>query len=270
MLCSIAQLPLSTYHAAKHRLSSRRYEHERELIRSIFAQSRGRYGYRRVSSVLNRSYAIHLSGKTVLKLMREEGCICTIRARARKYSSYKGSVGHSAPNTLNRDFSASVPNQKWVTDITEFSVGMHRIYLSPIIDLYNKEVISYAVSLSPTMEMIRAMLADAQSRITSNDNLIMHSDQGWHYQHILYTQTLKKLGITQSMSRKGNCLDNACAEGFFSQVKSELLSQKRYQNPEDLIADIKAYITWYNRERIQLKLKGLSPVEYRTQFENTA
>lgn len=204
----------------------------------------------------------------MLKLMREEGCICKIRAR--KYSSYKGTVSHIAPNALKRDFSTSAPNQKWVTDVTEFSVCNQKVYLSPIIDLYNKEVISYAVGLSPNMDLIRRMLARATHKIAPDNSLIMHSDQGWHYQHSLYKQTLEQFGIAQSMSRKGNCLDNACAEGFFSQLKSELLGQKRYQNPEELIADIDAYITWYNTERIQLKLKGLSPVEYRAQSENAA
>lgn len=200
--------------------------------------------------------------------MREEGCICKIRAR--KYSSYKGSLGRVAPNRLQRDFNASSPNQKWVTDVTEFNVSNQKVYLSPIIDLYNKEVVAYSVGTSPNMRLVHAMLNEAYSRLKPSDSVIIHSDQGWQYQQKSYQQTLKAYGAVQSMSRKANCLDNACAEGFFSHLKSELFHQNHYRTPEDLIADIHSYIAWYNTERIQLKLKGLSPVDYRTQSKNAA
>lgn len=266
--CQVADLALSTYHYTKQRSNSLRYLTERQLICEIFDKSRGRYGYRRIASVLKHEQGLCLSGKTVLKLMREEGCVCKVRAR--KYSSYKGGIGRIAPNLLQRDFVATSPNQKWVTDVTEFNVLGSKVYLSPMMDLYNKEIVAYTVGTSPNMNLIQNMLKQATARLGCDDQVIIHSDQGWQYQQKAYQYVLKECGISQSMSRKANCLDNACAEGFFSHLKAELYHQHRYLTPEELIDDIHAYIKWYNTERIQLKLKGLSPVDYRTQSQNAA
>ena len=185
------------------------------------------------------------------------------RVRMRKYNSYKGDVGRIAPNLLERDFKAEKPNQKWVTDVTEFALFGIKLYLSPIIDLYNGEVVSYNLSRHPNLAQTTDMLEKAFAKIPDNTNLILHSDQGWQYQHKQYQKMLKDKGIRQSMSRKGNCLDNACAENFFSLLKTELLYLQEFHSVEHFIEELHEYIEWYNNKRIKLKLDGLSPVEYR-------
>lgn len=180
-----------------------------------------------------------------------------------KYNSYKGDVGRIAPNLLERDFKADKPNQKWVTDVTEFALFGIKLYLSPIIDLYNGEVISYNLSRHPNHAQTTDMLEKAFAKISDNTNLILHSDQGWQYQHKRYQKMLADKGIRQSMSRKGNCLDNACAENFFGLLKTELLYLQEFMSVEHFISELTEYIEWYNNKRIKLKLDGLSPVDYR-------
>ena len=160
-------------------------------------------------------------------------------------------------------FKADQPNQKWVTDVTEFALFGIKLYLSPIIDLYNGEVISYNLSRHPNLNQVTDMLEKAFSKIPDNTNLILHSDQGWQYQHKHYQKMLKEKGIRQSMSRKGNCLDNACAENFFGLLKTELLYLQEFHSVEHFIEELHEYIEWYNNKRIKLKLNGLSPVEFR-------
>ena len=189
----------------------------------------------------------------------------SIVRKKRKYTSYKGKIGKIADNLLNRDFKADKPNQKWVTDVTEFKVHDEKIYLSPIVDLFNGEVISYNLSRHPVFNQVTDMLEKAFSKIPNNTNLILHSDQGWQYQMKQYQHLLKQKGIRQSMSRKGNCIDNSCAENFFGILKSELfyIKEKEYKNIKELEKDIIEYIDYYNNKRIKGKLKGMSPVNYR-------
>ena len=239
------------------------YSELRPLVREVFDNSYRSYGYRRIHAVLKAKHGVQVSGKTVLKLMREEGRLC--RVRRKKYRSYKGEVGIAAPNLLERDFEASRPGQKWATDVTEFFVLGQKQYLSPTIDLFNREVIAYELAPSPVMGLVTGMLNKAMSRLEPGMKLVMHSDQGWHYRHRSYQNTLEAHGITQSMSRKGNCLDNAVAENFFGHFKEEFLRQRSFTSLNQFKKELDLYIHWFNHERIQLKLKGLSPVEYRTQ-----
>ena len=176
--------------------------------------------------------------------MKTLGIKSIIRPKRRKYSSYQGTFGKIADNLLNRNFKASSPNQKWVTDVTEFKVQNEKLYLSPIIDLFNGEVVSYNLSRQPNFYQIVDMLKKAFRKISNNTNLILHSDQGWQYQTKKYQNLLKQKGIRQSMSRKGNCLDNACTESFFGTLKSEMFytKEKTYKNIEELEKDIKKYI----------------------------
>ena len=176
---------------------------------------------------------------------------------------YYEEIGMKDMNLLERDFKADQPNQKWVTDVTEFALFGIKLYLSPIIDLYNGEVISYNLSRHPNLNQVTDMLEKAFSKIPDNTNLILHSDQGWQYQHKHYQKMLKEKGIRQSMSRKGNCLDNACTENFFSLLKTELLYLQEFTSVEHFISELHEYIEWYNNKRIKLKLNGLSPVEFR-------
>ena len=186
--------------------------------------------------------------------------------RMKRYRSYKGQVGNIAPNLIKRNFKADAPNQKWTTDITEFSLFGTKLYLSPILDMYNGEIISYNINEHPVLNQVLDMLDKAFLKIPDNTNLIFHSDQGWQYQHQQYQKCLKKKGIRQSMSRKGNCLDNSIMENFFGLLKSELLYLRKFRSMEEFRIELERYIDYYNNKRIKSKLKGLSPVGYRLQF----
>lgn len=185
--------------------------------------------------------------------------------RIKKYRSYKGEVGKIAPNILKRDFRTTAPNQKWTTDITEFSLFGTKLYLSPVLDMYNGEIVSYEISERPVLGQVLRMLDKAFSRLPDDTDLIFHSDQGWQYQHKTYQRRLKENGIRQSMSRKGNCLDNAVMENFFGLLKSELLYLQEFHSMEEFRMELEKYMDYYNNKRIKAKLKGLSPVQYRIQ-----
>lgn len=204
-----------------------------------------------------------INHKRVQRLMNELGLKSKVRTK--RYKSYRGNVGKIAENTLNRDFSAQQPNKKWVTDVTEFKVAGEKVYLSPMIDLFNQEVVSYEVRKSAALPLVTDMLKAATAKLKKDEKPVVHSDQGWQYQNKDYQQHLKKKGLQQSMSRKGNCLDNAVAENFFGILKSEMYHTEMFRSADDLIANIKEYIDYYNNERIKLKLKGLSPIQYRNQ-----
>ncbi len=164
-----------------------------------------------------------------------------------------------APNLINRDFHATAPNQKWTTDITEFSLFGTKLYLSPILDMYNSEIVSYNISEHPVLNQVMDMLDKAFEKIPNDTNLIFHSDQGWQYQHQSYQTRLREKGIRQSMSRKGNCLDNAIMENFFGLLKSELLYLREFKDINEFRDELEKYIFYYNNYRIKGKLKGLSP-----------
>ena len=210
----------------------------------------------------NRGYT--LNRKTVYKLMKELKIQSFVRIR--KYRSYKGNFGVVAKNLLNRNFKANKPNEKWVTDITQFALLNRRFYLSPIIDLYNGEVVSYNLSERPFFKQIEDMLDKAFERIPDNSNLILHSDQGWQYQLERYQNILKNKGIRQSMSRKGNCLDNACAENFFSILKSEFFYAKKFESINQFKQELDEYISYYNNSRIKLRLNSKGPIQYRMEY----
>lgn len=174
-------------------------------------------------------------------------------------------MGRVAPNLLRRQFDAQRPNQKWVTDVTEFNVNGQKLYLSPVMDLYNGEIVAFQMARRPCFELVSGMVKKAISRLGGSDRPLLHSDQGWQYQMAAYRQTLVTHGLQQSMSRKGNCLDNAAMESFFGTLKSEFFRLNRFASIEQLQAGLRNYIHYYNHERIRLKLHGLSPVQFRTQ-----
>lgn len=203
---------------------------KKEIV-AIFNKNKKRYGYRRITQELHNN-DICINHKTVQKLMKQLGLVCHVRER-RKYNSYKGDVGKVAPNLLERHFKTNEPNRKWVTDVTEFKVNDQKLYLSPIIDLFNGEVVSYTLSRHPNFKQVTDMLKDK--------------------------------GITQSMSRKATCLDNAVAENFFGLLKTELFYLEKFDSIDRLEKAIIEYIDYYNNRRIKLKLNGLSPVQYRIQ-----
>lgn len=233
----------------------------------MFEQNKRRYGYRRVTMELRRR-RVCLNHKTALKLMNEMDLHCKIRRK--KYNSFRGEINKAAENIIKRNFHAEEPNQKWTTDVTEFALLGKKVYLSPILDMYNCEIIAYSISLSPNYKMITDMLEEAFRKIPDGTNLILHSDQGWCYRMKDYQERLKAKGIQQSMSRKGNCLDNSIMENFFGLLKSEMFYGENFTSIEEFIKELKGYIDYYNHKRIKEKLKGLSPVEYKNQSLETA
>ncbi len=239
-----------------------KYKDVKTDILDIFHQNRGRYGYRRILSVLKqKGYAIN--HKTVLKLMNE----LSIRGKQRKndkYHSYKGEIGKVADNLLGREFYAENPFEKLTTDVTQFKVCDEKVYLSPVMDLYNREIVSYSISTSPNLHQIREMLSGLFDKLPRDARPLFHSDQGWQYQHAEYQRLLLEHNITQSMSRKGNCMDNGAMENFFGRLKVEMFYGEKFESVNAFIEELKRYIDYYNNERISLKLKGMSPVQYRT------
>ena len=256
-------MPRSTYYYyVKQSKKTDKYETIKEKILTIYHENHGRYGYRRITLELhNQGYKIN--HKTVQRLMKDLHLKCMVRAK--KYSSYKGEIGKIAPNIIERDFKAEAPNEKWTTDITEFALYGTKIYLSPILDMYNGEIISYKISERPILDQVMEMLDKAFEKIPDSTNLIFHSDQGWQYQHKRYQNRLKNKGIRQSMSRKGNCLDNSVMENFFGLLKSEQLYLREFSSIEEFQIELEKYIDYYNNRRIKSKLKALSPVQYRLQ-----
>ncbi|MDD6879412.1 MAG: IS3 family transposase [bacterium] len=239
-----------------------------DKIKEIFINNKERYGYRRITLEL-RNQGYNVNHKKVYRIMVKLG-LKPLKRNKRKYSSYKGTVGKIADNLIERDFNADKPNKKWYTDVTEFNLRGEKCYLSPILDGYNGEVISYNTSKSPNLEQINDMLNKAFDKNSNLEGLIFHSDQGWQYQHQSYQQRLKNNGIKQSMSRKGNSMDNGMMENFFGILKTEMFydQEDNYKTLDDLIKAIDDYIYYYNYDRIKVKLKGLSPVNYRLQSSN--
>ncbi|WP_420794213.1 IS3 family transposase [Providencia rettgeri] len=268
ILLHIAGLSRSTYYwNTKSTSRVSRYDSEQQRITQLFHDHKGRYGYRRITLALrNEGYAIN--HKTVRKLMRKLGLAS--RLRIKKYQSYKGTYGKVAPNILERNFKANAPNQKWVTDVTEFKIKGEKLYLSPVLDLYNSEIIAWNMTTHPDMSLVENMLSNALKTLIPGDNPILHSDQGWQYQMARYQDTLKVKGIKQSMSRKGNCLDNAVIENFFGLLKTECWHNEEYENIDQLKVAVDEYIHYYNHDRIKVKLNGLSPVQYRTRTISAA
>ena len=268
ILLSIARLPRATFYYHLKRMNRKdKYEAAKAEITAIYHENKGRYGYRRITTELhNRNFP--LNHKTVQRLMKELGLVCHVRMK--KYRSYRGEVGKIAPNLLNRDFHAEKPNQKWVTDVTEFSLFGEKLYLSPILDLHSSDLVSYTISDRPVLSMVTTMLDKAFEKIPDGTGLILHSDQGWQYQHKQYQRMLREKDVRQSMSRKGNCLDNAVIENFFGLLKSELLYLQEFQSMEHFKQELTAYLDYYNNRRIKAKLKGLPPALHRQQALSVA
>lgn len=267
-LVKVADIPRSTYYYWEKRLDQPdKYVEAKEAIQKIQEEHKGRYGYRRVTIELKK-YGISHDPKTINKLMNGMGLSCKVRMK--KYRSYKGNVGRVADNILQRDFHSDRMNQKWVTDVTEFNLFGEKRYLSPVLDLCNGEIVAYKIMKRPVYQLVGEMLHEAIKRLKPGDKVILHSDQGWHYQMKKYQKTLQDYQITQSMSRKGNCLDNAVIENFFGILKTELLYLQEFESMEHFEKELKEYIEYYNHRRMKVKLKHLSPVEYRTQVLEVA
>ncbi len=234
-------------------------------IKAIYGEHKGNYGYRRIHLELrNRGYV--MNHKKVQRLMKEMKLAARIWQK-RQYSSYKGEIGKKADNLIQRQFEGAKPYEKCYTDVTEFALPncSDKLYLSPVLDGYNSEIIAFSLSHSPNLKQVQTMLEKAFPA-DSYTETILHSDQGWQYQHPSYHSFLESKGIKPSMSRKGNSPDNGMMESFFGILKSEMFYgfEKSYKTLNELEQAITDYIFYYNNKRIKTKLKGLSPVQYRT------
>jgi putative transposase len=261
LLLQLAGLARSTFYDHRNRLRRPdRHALLKDAVGEVFQQARGAYGHRRVHAVLRRQ-GWHVAKKTVLKVMHALGLRCPVRRR-RRYNSYRGEAGAAAGNILNRRFATTTPHTTWVTDVTEFSVGDVKIYVSPVLDLYDNRVISVAAGPSPSIKMVTDGLREAVASLAPDEKPLVHSDQGFQYRHILWRDTLRQAGLTQSMSRKGTCLDNAAMEGFFSHLKEEWFRLAQPATVEEFHAGLDDYLRWWNSTRIQARLGYLSPDEY--------
>ena len=247
-------------------------EKEEKLILEIRATNKD-YGYRRICGELH-NHGFIINKKKVQRIMQKLKLqVSTYTRKSRKYSSYKGKVGKVAPNRIKRHFRTSIPYQKITTDTTEFKYYVtdsqgrlltHKLYLDPFMDMYNGEIISYGISKTPSAENIMKALDNAIKLTASCQyRRTFHSDQGWVYQMKSYTNKLKKEGIFQSMSRKGNCHDNSVMENFFGLLKQEIYYGKTYYSYGELKQAIEDYIKYYNEKRIKERLGWLSPIQYR-------
>ena len=268
LLLQVARLARSTFYDHRHRVNA---EDSRagikKAITDAFHAANGAYGHRRILAVLRRQ-GWRVSKKTVLKLMDQLGLHCPVRRRKR-YNSFRGEVGHAAENILNRQFTAESQNTKWVTDVTEFTVDGTKVYLSPVLDLHDNRIISATAGPSASVKMVTEGLRTAIDTLGPTEKPLVHSDQGFHYRHTLWRETLERAGLTQSMSRKANCLDNAAMEGFFSHLKEEWFRIEKPANLAQFHTGLNAYLKWWNTNRIQQRLGYLSPDEYRTQHAAT-
>ncbi|MCR5196182.1 MAG: IS3 family transposase [Pseudobutyrivibrio sp.] len=264
-LLRCAGIPRSTYYYYEKKKAQDKHRDLKKHITRIFNENKGRYGYRRITIQL-RNEGVTANHKLVLKLMNELGLHCKVKRK--KYKSYKGDIGKAADNVLNRMFKADRPGEKWTTDVSEFSITAGKLYLSPILDMFNGEIVSYHIGKSPNFRQTMVMLQDALNTNLNITGLIMHSDQGWQYRQNEYQNILKKAGIIQSMSRKGNCLDNSVMENFFGLMKSEMFygEESRFKSLDELELAMRDYIEYYNNERIKLRLRT-SPVKYREEFQ---
>ena len=266
ILLKIIKLARSTYYYHLKQLGQTDKDQDLKAeIQSIYSEHKGNYGYRRVTLELrNRGYAVN--HKRVQGLMKVLGLAARIR-RKRKYSSYQGEIGKEAENLIQRQFEAAEPMEKCYTDVTEFAIpaSTQKLYLSPVLDGFNSEIIAFNLSCSPNLKQVQTMLEQAFTE-KYYENTILHSDQGWQYQHDSYHRFLESKGIQASMSRKGNSPDNGMMESFFGILKSEMFYgyEKSFQSLKQLEQAIVDYINYYNNKRIKVKLKGLSPVQYRT------
>lgn len=253
----------SYYYQRQVLCSEDKYRSVREHIKKVFADNHGRYGYRRIHAFLAKE-GKRLSEKVVRRLMKQDGLAVPV-GKKRKYSSYKGEITPAVPNVLERNFHADKPNQKWLTDITEFALPAGKVYLSPIIDCFDGMPVCWKISTSPDANLVNTMLDDAVSGLQDGEHPIIHSDRGCHYRWPGWISRMEQAHLIRSMSKKGCSPDNSACEGFFGRLKNEMFYGISWAGVtvETFIQRINAYMEWYRKERIKMSLGAMSPIEYR-------
>lgn len=258
-------LPRSSYFYHRVRLVvTDKYVEVRQSMTDIFERNYRCYGYRRIQASL-RDQSVNISEKVVRRLMKQE-CLVAATSKRRRYGSYMGEISPAPENLLDRDFNAGAPNEKWLTDITEFQIPAGKVYLSPMIDCFDGMVVSWAIGTSPNAELVNTMLDAAIDKVAaSGDRPMVHSDRGGHYRWPGWLSRIAAAKLVRSMSRKGCSPDNAACEGFFGRLKTEMFFQRDWLSTtiDEFVAALDAYIHWYNEARIKISLGGLSPVRHR-------
>ena len=266
-LLKCAGLPRSTYYYALSHPKRPTRPELREDVVEIFSRTPNGCGHRQIAMCLRAERGAVIADKTVLKMMREMGIRCGIRRETdyHRYNSYRGVVGETFENVIGRDFSADGPWRKMGTDVTEFRQPWGKAYFAPIYDFGSKEIVAWSTSRSPDMAQQMALLDRLLAKMPEGETPILHSDMGWQYQHEAWTGRLREAKITQSMSRKGNCVDNGATEQVFGHIKDEFFRERSWADFESFKSDLDAYVVHWNTMRRQLKLKGLTPEEFRRQ-----
>ncbi|WP_321889493.1 IS3 family transposase, partial [Burkholderia cenocepacia] len=251
------------YHRSSIRAADK-YAEVRCTVAEIFEDNHRSYGYRRVQAALSRQ-RVFLSEKVVRRLMKQGG-LHAARPKRRRYRSYIGEISPAPENIINRDFHADAPNEKWVTDISEFQIPAGKVYLSPMIDCFDGMVVSWTIGTSPDAELVNTMLDAAIETVTEDDETpIVHSDRGGHYRWPGWLSRVAKANLIRSMSRKACSPDNAACEGFFGRLKTEMFYPGDWRSTTiaEFVELLNAYVRWYNEKRIKGSLGYLSPIEYR-------
>jgi len=267
LTCLLGRLVLTRssyfYHRSRMRAADK-YAEVRCLITEIFESNHRAYGYRRIQGSMAKQQ-VFVSEKVVRRLMKQES-LHAVRPKRRRYHSYMGEISPAPENIINRDFHAAAPNEKWLTDISEFHIPAGKVYLSPMIDCFDGMVVSWSIGASPNANLVNTMLDAAIETVADGtDKPIVHSDRGGHYQWPGWLSRIAKASLTRSMSRKACSPDNAACEGFFGRLKTEMFYPRNWRSTTiaQFIEELDAYIRWYNEKRIKSSLGYLSPIEYR-------
>lgn len=263
-LLSVLKISKSSYcYQANVMNKPDKYEKHREIIRQSFSNSNGTYGYRRILLDITDA-GMKISEKVVRRLMKDENLVVK-SIRRKKYSSYMGEISPAVENLINRDFHADKPNEKWLTDITEFHIPAGKIYLSPIIDCFDGLPVSWTIGTHPDAELVNVMLDNAITTLKEKEKPIVHSDRGAHYRWPGWIERMEKAKLIRSMSKKGCSPDNSACEGFFGRLKNEMFYDRDWKDVsiDEFIVVLDAYLHWYAEERRKVSLNGLSPIQYR-------
>ena len=253
----------SYYYQEKAIHAEDKYHSLRKRITELFHENRDIFGYRKIHMLLRREDK-RVSEKVVRRIMKQENLVIG-QKRRQKYNSYKGEITPSVENIIDRNFHAAKPNQKWLTDITEFSIKAGKVYLSPIIDCLDGLPVCWTIGTSPNAELTNTMLKNAIATLKPDEKPIVHSDRGCHYRWPEWIKIMEESGLTRSMSKKGCSPDNSACEGFFGHLKTEMFYGRNWDeySIDDFIQEIDTYIHWYRKDRIKSTLGGLSPLDYR-------
>ena len=269
LLLRTVQIARSSYYYQLSNMNKPpKYHETAEKITEIFHANRECYGYRRIKHELDKDENRNVSEKVIRRLMKQQGLSVPIKRR-RKYNSYKGEITPAVSNIINRDFSADKPNEKWLTDITEFSIPAGKVYLSPAIDCFDGMPVAWTIGTSPNAALVNEMLDKATAKLREGEHPIVHSDRGCHYRWPGWIDRMEKAGLTRSMSKKGCSPDNSACEGFFGHLKNEMFYNRNWNNVtiDQFIQTLDDYILWYNEKRIKSSLGYMSPADYRRKLD---